>query len=91
MGLSLFRSTKDPGVYGITTDASGCNLPDHFAPWRDSSGILADGGLIASLVSSDAVHEVVTRDGFYLARTAGSRDPAHDLAGYFMIPPGIAL
>jgi hypothetical protein len=68
MGLSLFRSTTNPGIYCLTADATADNLPFEFSPWRRcSDAVLNDGGILAGLASSHAVSAVVARDGYYLS------------------------
>jgi hypothetical protein len=32
MKLTLFRSTKEPDIFGFTSDPTG-NLPGQFGPW----------------------------------------------------------
>jgi hypothetical protein len=34
MRITLFRSTKEPDVFGFTADPTGGNLPDEFGPWQ---------------------------------------------------------
>lgn len=69
MTLALFRSTKDPGIYGFSADATGSNLPDESGPWcRCSDAVLTDGGMLAGLANSEVLAGVVERKGFYLAR-----------------------
>jgi hypothetical protein len=69
MSVLLFRSVTDPGLYGLTADASGSNLPDEHAPRRQlDKAILDDGGILAAFAASDAVRAVVELKGFCLSR-----------------------
>jgi hypothetical protein len=36
MTISLFRSTKEPDVFGFTVDPTGSNLPAQFGPWQSA-------------------------------------------------------
>ena len=69
----MFRSVKEPDVFGFTADASGGNLPGELGPWRRAGvGTAARsyaGGSLDGLASSDPVIKAVERDGFYLARS----------------------
>lgn len=73
MKLSLFRSTKEPDIFGFTTDPTGSNLPDEFGPWQKAGeGTPSQayaGSSFDGLASSDPVIKAVERDGFYLARS----------------------
>jgi hypothetical protein len=37
MKLTLFRSTKEPDMFGFTADPTGNNRPGQFGPW-DKAG-----------------------------------------------------
>jgi hypothetical protein len=77
MPLALFHSTKDSGVYAVTADPTGGNLPEEAGPWRQcTDAILTDGGMLADLVTSDAVGEVVASKGWYLARVSPTNPPS---------------
>jgi hypothetical protein len=74
MKLTLFRSTKEPQVFGFTADPTGSNLPDEFGPWRKAgedtaAQAYAGDSLDNGIASSDPVMKAVERDGFYLARS----------------------
>jgi hypothetical protein len=73
MLLTLFRSSKQPDVFGFTADPSGSNLPDEFAPWEKAGeGSAAQtyaGGSLDEIASSDPVLKAVEHDGFYIARS----------------------
>ena len=73
MKLTLFRSTKDPDVFGFTIEPTGCNLPDALGPWlKAGDGTSAQtyaGSSLDGLASSDPVVKAVDRDGFHLARS----------------------
>jgi hypothetical protein len=74
MKLTLFRSTKEPDVFGFTADPTGSNLPDEFGPWRKAgegtaAHAYAGDSLDSGIASSDPVMKAVERDGFYLARS----------------------
>jgi hypothetical protein len=84
MKLTLFRSTKEPDVFGFTADPTGSNLSDEFGPWRKAgegtaAQAYAGDSLDSGIASSDPVMKAVERDGFYLARTGmrvtHSREP----------------
>jgi hypothetical protein len=73
MAISLFRSTKEPDLFGFTADPTGANLPAEFAPWQKSGVETAAqayaGSSLEGLAASDPVVKAVERDGFYLARS----------------------
>jgi hypothetical protein len=78
MKLTLFRSTKEPDVFGFTADPTGGNLPDEFSPWRKAAEgtaaqAYAGDSLDDGIASSDPVIKAVERDGFYLARSGVTR------------------
>jgi hypothetical protein len=77
MKLTLFRSTKEPDLFGFTDDPTGSNLPDEFGPWcRAGEGTAAQAyagdSLSGGVASSDPVIKAVERDGFYLARSGAT-------------------
>jgi hypothetical protein len=82
MAISLFRSIKEPEVFGFTADPTGTNLPAEFAPWQKSGGGTAAqayaGGSLDGLAASDPVVKAVQRDGFYLARSGLTISSAPD-------------
>jgi hypothetical protein len=69
MAISLFRSTKQPDVFGFTADPSGSNLPAEFAPWQRSGGETAAqayaGSSLEGLAASDPVVRAIEHDGFW--------------------------
>ena len=73
MATFLFRSAREPDVFGFTADPSGANLPEELGPWRRAgAGTAAQsyaGSSLDGLASSDPVIKAVERDGFYLARS----------------------
>ena len=73
MTIFLFRSAKEPDVFGFTADPAGANLPAELGPWHKSgTGTAAQsyaGSSLDGLASSDPVIKAVERDGFYLARS----------------------
>ena len=81
MKLTLFRSTKDPDVFGFTADPTGSNLPDEFGPWpKAGEGTAAQayaGDSLGGIASSDPVVRAVERDGFYLARSGPTVTHSH--------------
>jgi hypothetical protein len=83
MAISLFRSTKEPDVFGFTADPTGANLPGEFAPWRKSGGGTAAqayaGSTLDGLAASDPVVKAVERDGFYLVRSGSTISSTPDL------------
>ena len=74
MKLTLFRSAKEPELFGFTADPTGSNLPDEFGPWRKAgedtaAQAYAGDSLDSGVASSDPVMKAVERDGFYLTRS----------------------
>jgi hypothetical protein len=73
MNIYLFRSTKEPDIFGFTADSTGGNLPDEFGPWRAAGGGSAAqayaGSSLDGQAASDPVVKALERDGFYLARS----------------------
>ena len=79
MKLTLFRSAKEPDLFGFTADPTGSNLPEAFGPWRKAGeGTAAQtyaGDSLGGIASSDPVIKAVERDGFYLARSGSTTSP----------------
>jgi hypothetical protein len=73
MKLALFRSAKDPDVFGFTADPAGSNLPAALGPWQKAGGGTAAQAYASTsldgLALSDPVIKAVERDGFFLARS----------------------
>jgi hypothetical protein len=73
MEVFLFRSAKEPDLFGFTADPTGGNLPGEFRPWQVAgAGTAAQvyaGTSLDGLASSDPVIKAVEHDGFYLARS----------------------
>jgi hypothetical protein len=71
--LTLFRSTKEPDIFGFTSDPTGNNLPGQFGPWfKAGEGSPAQtyaGDCLEGLALSDPVIRAVEHEGFYLARS----------------------
>jgi hypothetical protein len=82
MNIYLFRSTKEPDVFGFTSDSAAGNLPDELGPWRAAGGGTAAqayaGSSLDGLASSDPVIKAVERDGFYLARSGLTISPTSE-------------
>jgi hypothetical protein len=64
MTITLFRSTKEPDVFGFTVDPTGSNLPAQLGPWQS-----AGAGTVATSYAETNL------DG--LARRFSSRTAAH--------------
>lgn len=62
MQIYLFRSEKDPQVSGFTSDETGANLPNEFAPWHPIGG----GTALSTGAGADPVSVEVRERGFYL-------------------------
>jgi hypothetical protein len=73
MKLTLFRSTKEPDIFGFTSDPTGNNLPGQFGPWlkagEGSSAQTYARDSLEGLALSDSVIRAVEHEGFYLARS----------------------
>jgi hypothetical protein len=70
MAIFLFRSAKEPDVFGFTADPAGANLPAELGPWHKAgTGTAAQSYAGSSLDGLDPVIKAVGRDGFYLARS----------------------
>ena len=71
--LTLFRSTKEPDIFGFTSDPTGHNLPGQFGPWhkagQGSSAQTYAGNSLEGLALSDPVIRAVEHEGYYLARS----------------------
>jgi hypothetical protein len=82
MKLTLYRSTKEPDVFGFTADPTGNNLPDEFSPWQKAGeGSPAQnyaGDSLGGIASSDPVLKAVEHDGFYLARSGVKITPSRE-------------
>jgi hypothetical protein len=73
MTISLFRSTKEPDLFGFTDDETGSSLPAEFGPWQkagtgSAAASYATGSLV-DLAASDPVMKAVKQEGFYLAHS----------------------
>ena len=71
MKLHVFRSGREPDVFGFTPDATGMNLPAEYGPWIALKGAM-EVVPTASLVgvgASGPVFAGIERDGFYVARS----------------------
>jgi hypothetical protein len=73
MAIFLFRSTKEPDVFGFTIDPTGSNLPEDQGPWQKagnaSSAQSYAGTSLDGLAMSDPIIKAVENDGYYLARS----------------------
>ena len=80
MAIFLFRSAKEPDVFGFTANPTGNNLPEDLAPGHKAgSGTAAQsyaGSSLDGLASSDPVIKAVEQDGYYLARSGLTFPPA---------------
>ena len=79
MKLTVFRSTREPDLFGFTADPTGSNLPEALVPWRKvGEGTAAQtcaGDSLGGIAASDPVIKAVERDGFYLARSGSTTSP----------------
>ena len=73
MTITLFRSTKEPDVFGFTVDPTGSNLPAQLGPWQSAgAGTVATSYAetnLDGLALSDPVMRAIKQDGFYLTRS----------------------
>ena len=73
MTISLFRSTKEPDVFGFTVDPTGSNLPAQFGPWQsagDGTAAMSYAEMnLDGLALSNPVMRAVKQNGFYLTRS----------------------
>jgi hypothetical protein len=80
MTISLFRSRKEPDLFGFTADPAGSNLPPEFGPWDNAGAGTAAasyaGTSLDGLSISDPIMKAVRQDGFYLARSGLAVMPA---------------
>jgi hypothetical protein len=70
MAIYLFFSESDAGVFALTADWAGINLPPELGPWsRSGNGQdLSQEGETEDSVSNP-VHAIIAGAGFYLGRT----------------------
>lgn len=66
MKVYVFRSRKDPEVYGFTSDDTGMNLPADLEPWQAQGGAMPT----AQARASDIILDTIRDRGFYLMRSA---------------------
>jgi hypothetical protein len=72
MKIHIFRSHREPDVYGFTLERSGINLPIELAPWTrpDEAGAIdARSDTLIGIGSCSPVMAAIDRDGFYVARS----------------------
>src|SRR3954447_11236727 len=73
MTITLFRSTKEPDVFGFTVDPTGSNLPAQLGPWQSAgAGTVATSYAetnLDGLALSDPVMRAIKQNGFYLTRS----------------------
>ena len=73
MTISLFRSAKEPDVFGFTVDPAGSNLPAQLGPWQSAgagSAAMSYAEMnLDELALSDPVMRAIKQDGFYLTRS----------------------
>jgi hypothetical protein len=72
MTISLFHSTKEPGVFGFTVDPTGSNLPAQPGPWQsagEGTAAMTYAEMnLDGLGLSDPGMRAVKQDGFYLTQ-----------------------
>jgi hypothetical protein len=74
MKIHLFKSAREPDVFGFTGDETGNNLPVELGPWtRSGGGAPIETGpgtdALAGIGSSGPMMEAIEKDGFYVARS----------------------
>jgi hypothetical protein len=73
MKIHIFRSNRQPDVFGFTGDATGANLPAALGPWDQSTcgGALeaGSGAALAGIGSSGPVVAAIAQEGFFIARS----------------------
>jgi hypothetical protein len=68
MPIYLFASRSHASVKAFTSDETGGNLPDDYAPWY------AAGGAIQVGRDTDPVAKAVSRDGYFLVTSKTRTD-----------------
>lgn len=71
MQLHIFRSGREPDVFGYTVDERGVNLPKMLGPWMpaENGPLEVEPDASAPGIGASApVVAGVARDGFYIAR-----------------------
>ena len=66
MKVYVFRSGRDPEVYGFTSEVTGSNLPADLEPWQAQGGAMP----ATQATASDMILETLRDRGFYLMRSA---------------------
>jgi hypothetical protein len=69
MNLHLFRSGKEPDMFGFTPDATGADLPAELAPWtRSGEGVAQQAWPIegARYIQFAPIFDAVGHDGYYV-------------------------
>jgi hypothetical protein len=64
MQVYIFVSETDPTVRAFTSDTTGCNLPDKYAPWRMTNS--GKGMHLGS--SADPIALSIEEDGYLITR-----------------------
>ena len=64
MQVYIFISEIDPSVRAFTSDGTGCNLPDEYAPWRATNS--GKGMHLSSL--TDPIALSIEEDGYLIVR-----------------------
>jgi hypothetical protein len=67
MKVYVFRSAKDAGVYGFTSDHTGDNLPEDLGPWQAQGGGAAMP--IGSTADNELLLQTIEREGYYIVHT----------------------
>ena len=66
MNLLIFRSERNPQVFGFTEDERGANFPSEYAPWTPfGNAIRFSEPIDCELAAPVAV--AVARDGYFVA------------------------
>ena len=67
MKVYVFRSAKDPDVYGFTSDQTGENLPADLKPWRAQGGGVAMP--IGNTTDNELLLQTIESEGCYIVHT----------------------
>ena len=67
MKVYVFRSSKDPEVYGFTSDQTGENLPAELEPWQAQGGGAAMP--IGNTADNELLLQTVESEGYYIVHT----------------------
>jgi hypothetical protein len=67
MMVYVFRSAKDPDVYGFTSYQTGENLPAELEPWRAQGGGAAMP--IGNSTDNELLLQTIESEGYYIVHT----------------------